>query len=84
MSIYRRLNPRLLVQAGLDLGLLHWANRSNISNKTQVYKRILYFFSYRKKLKFTREFQTLCLGVHKGMGKETYKAWNKLNYFIIK
>ena len=30
MSIYRRLNPRLLVQAGLDLGLLHWANMSNI------------------------------------------------------
>ena len=26
MSIYRRLNPRLLVQAGLGLGLLHWAN----------------------------------------------------------
>ena len=25
MSIYRQLNPRLLVQAGLDLGLLHWA-----------------------------------------------------------
>ena len=31
MSIYRRLNPRLLVQAGLGLGLLHWANMSNIS-----------------------------------------------------
>ena len=31
MSIYRRLNPRLLVQAGLDLGLLHWTNMSNIS-----------------------------------------------------
>ena len=26
MSIYRRLNSRLLVQAGLGLGLLHWAN----------------------------------------------------------
>ena len=26
MSIYRRLNPRLLVQARLDLGLLHWTN----------------------------------------------------------
>ena len=26
MSIYRRLNPRLLVQAGMGLGLLHWAN----------------------------------------------------------
>ena len=26
MSIYRQLNPRLLVQAGLGLGLLHWAN----------------------------------------------------------
>ena len=26
MSIYRRLNPRLLVQVGLGLGLLHWAN----------------------------------------------------------
>ena len=31
MSIYRRLNPRLLVQAGVGLGLLHWANMSNIS-----------------------------------------------------
>ena len=30
MSIYMRLNPRLLVQAVLDLGLLHWANMSNI------------------------------------------------------
>ena len=30
MSIYRRLNPRLLVQEGLGLGLLHWANMSNI------------------------------------------------------
>ena len=30
LSIYRRLNPRLLVQAGLGLGLLHWANMSNI------------------------------------------------------
>ena len=30
MSIYRRLNPRLLVQAGMGLGLLHWANMSNI------------------------------------------------------
>ena len=31
MSIYKRLNPRLLGQAGLGLGLLHWANMSNIS-----------------------------------------------------
>ena len=30
MSIYRRLNPRLLAQAELGLGLLHWANMSNI------------------------------------------------------
>ena len=30
MNIYRRLNPKLLVQAELDLGLLHWANMSNI------------------------------------------------------
>ena len=30
MSIYRRLNPKLLVQAGLGLGLLRWANMSNI------------------------------------------------------
>ena len=33
MSIYKRLNPRLLVQVGLVLGLLHWANMSNISLK---------------------------------------------------
>ena len=26
MCIYRQLNPRLLVQVGLGLGLLHWAN----------------------------------------------------------
>ena len=31
MSIYRRLNLRLLVQVGVGLGLLHWANMSNIS-----------------------------------------------------
>ena len=31
MSIYRRLNPRPLVQAGVGLGLLHWANMFNIS-----------------------------------------------------
>ena len=31
ISIYRRLNPRLLVQVGMGLGLLHWANMSNIS-----------------------------------------------------
>ena len=30
MSIYRRLNPRLLVQVGLSLDLLYWANISNI------------------------------------------------------
>ena len=26
MCIYRQLNPRLLVQVGLGLGILHWAN----------------------------------------------------------
>ena len=31
MSIYRRLNPIILIQVGVDLGLLHWANMSNIS-----------------------------------------------------
>ena len=31
MSIYKQLNPRLLVQVGMGLGLLHWANMSNIS-----------------------------------------------------
>ena len=31
ISIYRQLNPRLLVQAGVGLDLLHWANMSNIS-----------------------------------------------------
>ena len=31
MNICNRLNPRLLVQAKVDLGLLHWANMSNIS-----------------------------------------------------
>ena len=31
MNIYKRLNPRLLVQAAVGLGLLHWANMSNIS-----------------------------------------------------
>ena len=30
MSIYRWLNPRLLVQAELDFGLLYWVNMSNI------------------------------------------------------
>ena len=31
MSIYRRLNSRLLVQVKVGLSLLHWANMSNIS-----------------------------------------------------
>ena len=31
MSIYRRLNLRLLIQVGVGLSLLHWANMSNIS-----------------------------------------------------
>ena len=31
MSIHRRLNPKLLVQVGVSLDLLHWANMSNIS-----------------------------------------------------
>ena len=31
MIIYKRLNPRLPVQAGVGLGLFHWANMSNIS-----------------------------------------------------
>ena len=31
MSIYRRPNPRLLVQVKVGLGLLHWVNMSNIS-----------------------------------------------------
>ena len=30
MSIYRQLNPRLLVQTRVSLGLLHWANMSNV------------------------------------------------------
>ena len=31
MSIYRRLNPRLLEHARMGLDLLHWANMFNIS-----------------------------------------------------
>ena len=31
MRIYRRLNPKLLVQVEVGLGQLHWANMSNIS-----------------------------------------------------
>ena len=31
MNIYRRLNPKLLVQVGVGLGLLHWTNMFNIS-----------------------------------------------------
>ena len=31
MSIYKQLNPRLPVQSGVGLSLLHWANMSNIS-----------------------------------------------------
>ena len=31
MSTYKRLNPRLLVQVGVGLGLLNCANMSNIS-----------------------------------------------------
>ena len=32
-SIYRRLNPKLLVQVEVALGLLYWVNMSNISLK---------------------------------------------------
>ena len=32
-SIYKRLNPKLLVQVEVALGLLYWANMSNISLK---------------------------------------------------
>ena len=31
MSIYKRLNLRLLIQVVVGLGLLHWANMFNIS-----------------------------------------------------
>ena len=31
MSIYRQLSPKLLVQIGVGLGLLHWTHMSNIS-----------------------------------------------------
>ena len=31
MKIYRRQNLRLLIQVGVGLGVLHWANMSNIS-----------------------------------------------------
>ena len=31
ISIYRQLNPRLLIQARVGLSLLHWANMFNIS-----------------------------------------------------
>ena len=44
MSIYRRLNPKLLVQVRMDLGLLHWANMSNISNMNPKYKLLMNFF----------------------------------------
>ena len=30
ISIYKQLNPRLLVEVGVGLGPLHWANISNI------------------------------------------------------
>ena len=44
MSIYRRLNHKLLVQARMGLGLLHWANMSNISNMNPKYKLLMNFF----------------------------------------
>ena len=45
MSIYKRLNPRLLVQAGLGLGLLHWANMSNIYISNILYPPFIYIIS---------------------------------------
>ena len=36
MSIYRRINPGLLVQVRADLSLLHWANMSNMSLTHQI------------------------------------------------
>ena len=44
MSIYRRLNPKLLVQVRMGLDLLHWANMSNISNMNPKYKLLMNFF----------------------------------------
>ena len=44
MSIYKRLNPILLVQARMGLDLLHWANMSNISNMNPKYKLLMNFF----------------------------------------
>ena len=55
MSIYRRLNPRLLVQAGMGLGLLHWANICliYISNNGNPFAKDSDFFHlqcFRRKL----------------------------------
>ena len=48
MSIYRRLNPRLLVQAGLGLDLLHWANMSNIYISNSLLEKTEFFQQWQK------------------------------------
>ena len=53
MSIYRQLNPRLLVQARLGLSLLHWARvyyiglicLIYISNTSESLKSLMWLFS---------------------------------------
>ena len=46
MSIYRQLNPRVLVQVGVDLGLLHVQYISNIFKSFHVFVALLIFWIY--------------------------------------
>ena len=61
MSIYRRLNPKLLVQVKVGLSLLHWANMSNISLTflLSLYLSIMYGPVSKNKIKTYSQIFTL-------------------------
>ena len=61
MSIYRRLNPKLLVQVKVGLSLLHWANMSNIflTFSLSLYLSIMYGPVSKNKIKTYSQIFTL-------------------------
>ena len=61
MSIYRRLNPKPLVQAGMGLDLLHWANMFNIYCKIEFIQPSCWLYFVPNLLVF-QQLVTLYLG----------------------
>ena len=52
MSIYKQLNPKLLVQVRVGLNLLNWANISNISltHSIMIFENIFTYIIFFNKL----------------------------------